>query len=120
MMPPVSCWVVTDGTIGMVNQALGFAEAMGLEPELKTFRARGPWKYLGHKGSGGNRYKVSRQLEKYVIEDAAPDAPGQLYNLDTDPGETDNLYFKHPEIVKELKSQLEQCKGSGRSAPLRN
>ena len=31
-----------------------------------------------------------------------------------------NLYFKHPEIVKELKSQLEQYKQSGRSAPLRN
>ncbi len=55
-----------------------------------------------------------------MIEDTAPDAPGQLYNLDTDPGETDNLYFKRPEIVKELKSQLEQCKKSGRSAPLRN
>ena len=44
-MPP-SCWVLTDGTIGMVNQALGFAEAMGLRPVLKTFRARSPWKYL--------------------------------------------------------------------------
>jgi len=31
-----------------------------------------------------------------------------------------NLYFKHPEIVKKLKSQLEQYKESGRSAPLRN
>jgi hypothetical protein len=41
-----TCWVLTDGTIGMVNQALGFAEAMGLEPVLKTFRARAPWRYL--------------------------------------------------------------------------
>lgn len=46
MMPPPSCWVVTDGTVGMVNQAHGFAEAMGLQPVLKTFRARGPWTYL--------------------------------------------------------------------------
>lgn len=44
-MPP-SCWVLTDGTIGMVNQARGFAEAMGLDPVMKTFRARAPWKYL--------------------------------------------------------------------------
>ena len=81
---------------------------------------RGPWKYLDHKGSGGNRYKGNRRLEKYMIEDTAPEAPGQLYNLDTDPGETNNLYFEHPEIVKELKSQLEQYKESGRSAPLRD
>jgi hypothetical protein len=31
----LSSWVLTDGTVGMVNQALGFAEAMGLRPELQ-------------------------------------------------------------------------------------
>ncbi len=57
-------------------------------------------------------------MTQYIIEDTDPDAPGQLYNLDTDPGETINLYSKHPEIVKELKSKLEAFKVSGRSAPL--
>lgn len=80
---------------------------------------RGPWKYLDHKGSGGNRYEGNPNLEQYIIKDTAPDAPGQLYNLETDPGETKNLYFEHPEIVKELKSKLEEYKQSGRSAPLR-
>ena len=79
---------------------------------------RGPWKYLDHKGSGGNRYEGNPQLKKYTIEDTAPDAPGQLYNLQTDPGETTNLYYKHPDIVEELKSLLETSKQSGRSAPL--
>jgi len=36
---------------------------------------------------------------------------------DTDPGETKNLYSKHPEIVKRLKRQLDIFKNSGRSAP---
>jgi mitochondrial fission protein ELM1 len=45
-MTTPTCWVLTDGTIGMVNQALGFAEAMGFTPVLKTFRARAPWRYL--------------------------------------------------------------------------
>lgn len=36
-----TCWVLTDGGIGMVNQAGGFAEAMGFAPELKTIRPRG-------------------------------------------------------------------------------
>ena len=30
----------------MVNQARGFAEAMGFTPVLKTFRARAPWRFL--------------------------------------------------------------------------
>jgi len=78
---------------------------------------RGPWKYLDHKGSGGNRYEGNNQLEVYAIEDTAPEAPGQLYNLKTDPGETTNLYYKYPDIVKELKLLLETSKQSGRSAP---
>ncbi len=77
---------------------------------------RGSWKYLDHKGSGGNRYGRGR-LTQYALPEKAPDAPGQLYNLDDDPGETDNLYFARPKIVKELKAQLEEFKKSGRSAP---
>lgn len=99
----------------------GIVDRTGL-PKHATRRAlairRGPWKYLDHKGSGGNRYKGNPNLEAYIIEDATPDAPGQLYNLQTDPGETTNLYYKYPDIVKELKSLLETSKQSGRSASL--
>jgi len=81
---------------------------------------RGPWKLLAHKGSGGNDYGRSPVLKPYAIPDTDPDAPGQLYNLDTDPGERFNLYSKHPEIVNELMTHLEQYKASGRSAPARS
>jgi len=80
---------------------------------------RGPWKYLDHKGSGGNNYSRGH-LQAFALPDNAPDALGQLYNLESDPGETTNLYFEHPEIVKELKSQLDHYVTSGRSAPARN
>lgn len=80
---------------------------------------RGDWKYLAHKGSGGNRYESHRLLREYRLPETAPDAPGQLYNLSADPGETTNLYFDHPEIVKELQSQLDEYLQSGRSAPAR-
>jgi len=86
--------------------------------KLELAIRRGPWKYLDHRGSGGNNY-AGKYLKPYVLPEKAPDAPGQLYNLDTDPGETTNLYFERPEIVKELKSQLEEYKESGRSAPER-
>jgi len=78
---------------------------------------RGPWKLLAHKGSGGNNY-AAPDLKPYAIPDTDPDAPGQLYNLDADPGERINLYRKHPEIVAELLARLEQYKTSGRSAPV--
>ena len=42
-------------------------------------------------------------------------APGQLYNLADDPGETTNLYFQHPEVVQKLKALLEISKAQGRS-----
>lgn len=85
---------------------------------LKLAIRNGDWKYLDHKGSGGNNYGRGK-LKRLNLTDKAPDAPGQLYNMKSDPGETTNLYFKHPEIVKKLKNQLEQFKKSGRSAPVR-
>ena len=78
----------------------------------------GEWKYLDHRGSGGNRYDRPH-MKPYALPETAPKAPGQLYNLTDDPGETTNLYFKHPDIVARLKRQLEIYKQSGRSAPAR-
>lgn len=77
---------------------------------------QGNWKYLDHQGSGGNGYKGV--LEKYILPENEPDAPGQLYNLADDPGETTNLYFKEADKRKQLQTLLEQLKKTGRSAPL--
>jgi arylsulfatase A len=77
---------------------------------------RGQWKYLDHRDSGGNKYDKG-ELKPYAMLETAPDAPGQLYDLATDPGETMNLYLKKPELVKELKALLEQSKSTGRSRP---
>jgi len=52
-----------------------------------------------------------------ILPDNTPDAPGQLYNLEADPGETRNLYFDQPRIVKELKALPDTSKASGRSRP---
>ena len=79
---------------------------------------RGPWKYLDHKGSGGNSYQRGG-MAQFALPDDQPDATGQLYHIHDDPGETKNLFFEKPEIVRELKSQLDHYKSSGRSAPVR-
>lgn len=63
-MAELSCWVLTEGHVGMVNQAVGLAEAMGLTPVVKRLAIRAPWKYLpprlwigalGAAGPGGDR-----------------------------------------------------------------
>jgi arylsulfatase A len=75
----------------------------------------GAWKLLDHKGSGGNNYDQG-SLAKYKLPEKDPAAPGQLYDLTTDPGETNNIYRKHPEIVKRLKDRLDHFQTTGRSA----
>lgn len=77
---------------------------------------RGNWKYIDHAGSGGNNYEQA-ELKKYALPDAAPDAPGQLYDLAADPGETKNLYREKPELAKELQALLNESKTAGRSRP---
>ena len=79
---------------------------------------RGDWKFLDHKGSGGNNYD-SERLRRYALPDTAPDAPGQLYNLADDPGERINMVLKEPAIASELKRQLDDLVQRGRSVPSR-
>lgn len=77
---------------------------------------QGNWKYCDHPGSGGNNYSRG-PLQKYVIEEKAPNAPGQLYDLSVDPGETNNLYETETAKRIELQKLLKELKQSGRSAP---
>ena len=85
---------------------------------MKLSIRKGNWKYIDHKGSGGNNYEKPGEwgMKQYALPDTDPDAPGQLYNLARDPGETTNLYSKNPEKVAELKGLLERSKASGRTA----
>jgi arylsulfatase A-like enzyme len=88
-------------------------QTMSLELSIRE----GSWKYLDHQGSGGNNY--NSRMKAYALVEKDPEAPGQLYDLANDPGETSNLYSRHPEVVQRLQAQLEEFKSSGRSVPLR-
>ncbi|MFY0654020.1 MAG: arylsulfatase [Cyclobacteriaceae bacterium] len=93
-------------------------QTMSLELSIRN----GNWKYLDHKGSGGNNYdRIGNWgMSPYKLEDNDPDAPGQLYNLETDPGETKNLYNEQPAIAGALKKQLEEYKQKGYSRRMSN
>jgi mitochondrial fission protein ELM1 len=41
-----TCWIVTEGAVGMENQCRGVAEALGLEPVVKRVNPRLPWLML--------------------------------------------------------------------------
>ena len=83
---------------------------------LKLAIRKGPWKYLDHLGSGGNRYDRPN-LKAFALPETAPEAKGQLYRLDVDPGETHNLIERFPSIAGELKEQLETWKKGWALAP---
>jgi arylsulfatase A len=77
---------------------------------------RGNWKYIAHRGSGGNNYDKG-ELKPFALPETEPQALAQLYDLATDPSETTNLYSQKLELVKELQSLLEHSKSTGRSRP---
>lgn len=68
----------------------------------------GEWKLIPQLGSGG--------FTQPAQETPKPGGPGgQLYNLTKDPGETQNVYAEHPEVVERLTGTLERLRSSGRS-----
>ena len=69
----------------------------------------GKWKYLDHPGSGGNRYDRGT-MAAYALPETAPDAPGQLYDLEKDPAERSNLYYERSEVSSRLQDHLQNLK----------
>jgi arylsulfatase A len=82
---------------------------------------QGPWKLiLDTEGSGGIR-NVTPEWQPIFsgpVDLIGATGVGQLYNLDEDPYETNNLYGAHPEIVQRLVALLTEQKVTGRSRPL--
>ena len=71
---------------------------------------QGKYKLLLAEGSGGWTAPTEKQMAE------VPDAPkGQLYDLEADPGEQNNLYAKNPEVVEKLMTQLKEDIANGRS-----
>jgi len=44
--PDTTCWVVTNGLAGFEMQAIGVAEALGLQPILKRVSPGAPYNWL--------------------------------------------------------------------------
>lgn len=70
---------------------------------------RGDWKYI----QPGKGQKISRNTNIELGNDPDP----QLYNLKTDPGETQNVAAGHADVVNELSALLQKIRREGRSRP---
>ena len=78
-----------------------------------TFAIRqGKWKFIAAPHSGG--WSSPRQKEKELWQDLPK---VQLYDLETDPGETTNVQDQHPEVVERLRGLIKKYKSDGRSTP---
>ena len=74
-----------------------------------TFAIRqGAWKLIQGLGSGGFS-------SPQTVEPSLDGPTGQLYNLDDDPSETNNLYLEQPECVEQLTKLLDTYQDQGYS-----
>ncbi|AIK97171.1 mitochondrial fission ELM1 family protein [Candidatus Odyssella acanthamoebae] len=99
------CWVISDGSAGMVNQAWGLAETLGYEVELKKIRLRQPWETLapyltigvGHclaKGSDS----ISPPYPDLVLASGRRAIPPALYIKKKAHGQCKVVYVQDPRI----------------------
>jgi arylsulfatase A-like enzyme len=91
------------------------SEEESIRPPVVSVSSRGvrtiqnrEWKLIEALGSGGFTDPVSIETETGGPE-------GQLYNLKEDLEETNNLWNERPDIVRQLKQQLNQFEENGRS-----
>lgn len=79
-------------------------------PDVIAVR-QGKWKMIPESyyktKKKGKKSKKSKKIQ----------LPGQLYDLSTDPGETNNVYELHPDIVDDLKNKLNVYRKTKHNSP---
>ncbi len=76
---------------------------------------KGDWLFIDHKTGNMNRPVPDYfdSIRGYRIHDL----PGELYNLEKDPAQQNNLYADLPDIVSELRNALTEIQGVGFEDP---
>lgn len=74
------------------------------------------WEFHEQNGRQAVRWKNWKGVKLNVSKDG--NAPLELYNLDTDPSEQNNIAAKHPEIVTRLSAMIKQAHKPNKDWPL--
>jgi len=109
------------------SPARGIRPYLTVEGVLGLAIREGRWLYLPFHDSGGlssgphpevwmKFWELGRTNSDFTAEGKLkPDAPpGQLYDLTEDPGQTTNVYRRHPEVVKRMGERLETLEKEAR------
>ena len=89
-------------------------EALVSHSENGTFAIRqGNWKLILDNKTSGGWVEPSGERPK-------PGSPGQLFDLESDPYEKNDLWEEHQDIVEKLTRLLEKYESEGRSAPVQS
>lgn len=73
----------------------------------------GRWKLLFTAGSGGWSFPTEPKDRDFL----ATQPPMQLYDLEKDPGEKNNVLDEHPDIVHDMRARMKRYIERGRSTP---
>ncbi len=92
---------------GQTNEPIRHSMVHHSVSRLYSIRS-GDWKFIDGLGSGGFTHP-----NRLTPEENGP--KGQLYNMNDDPLESRNLFFKNPEKVSELSSMLREIVDAGNS-----
>ncbi len=98
-----TCWVITDGTIGMETQCVGLAEAMGLQPVIKRVRMRKLWRATSPYLNIGKNIAFSRKGDQMnapwpdiVIASGRGSVLASLYVKQQSGGRSFNIQIQNP------------------------
>jgi arylsulfatase A-like enzyme len=131
---------VSDAVVDQVDLAASLAALTGQKPDPVTMPDSLNMlpALLGQSKTGrdhvveyANRLALRQGQWKFIPPGAVQDqlgpwkqvtfaAPGALFDLSADPGETNNVVAAHPELVQEFSAKLRQIQQSGRTPTLPN
>ena len=104
-MTQPSCWIITEGAVGMENQCRGLSEALGLEPVMKRVRPRRPWLLLpvdrwpfAFRALGRGSDRLSAPWPDIVISCGRKSVPFSLAIKRASGGKTFTIHVQDPLI----------------------
>ncbi len=122
-MAPPTAWVLSNGLVGMDNQSIGLAEALGLDYTVKHLEPIAPWKYLPPalwccplQQLGAGSARLEPPWPDAVIGTGRMNVAASVAIRRASGGRTRNIRIQHPRVGFRhfdfiVAPQHDQCRG---------